>query len=306
MTITSVGYAGTVGDAQWANMVPRVGSGFYSVDDYSSFRVSIAAGTRTVQVAAGGAQAYGVYAVSDAAAPITFPAVASGVRWDLISLRRNWATKATTLAVIPGGSSKALPPRTVTPGTLVDQPLYLVRLAAGSNAIQELVDLRCVVQNAGALAWDDLARSYLTQLGTELRIGNVSWSRVTDDAGAATWVSSEQGDTGWVDVPLGPGWGTPQGSYRTQVRAVGAIVSMRGVVSADTSAAVITNFGTLPGPFRPATFTFLGATHGSSFSTFVGSLMVQPSGLISVPPGYYDGSLGIGRYVPMHGTWFRG
>lgn len=307
MAITSVGYAGTVGDVQWANMVPRVGSAFYSVDDAGSFKVTAAAGTRTVQVAAGGAQSFGVYAVSDGPQTFELDSVASGVRWDMIVLRRNWATKATTIAVIQGGSTKALPPRTVTPGTLVDQPLGLVRLAAGSTSIQEIADVRCSVHNGGAVGWDDLVRSYLNQMGTVLRIGDTVWYRVTDGAGSPAWISSDMSDTGWVSVPTGLGWESASG-YPLEVRAIGPGVQLRGALSAKTAQASVLNLGVIPELFRPSRSVFLGAYHGgySSSGNHVGELLLTAAGLIYVPPLYYDGSLGIGGVVPVHGNWFRG
>lgn len=309
MAITSVGYAGTVSDEQWAKMVARVGSAFYSVDDFASFKVSAAAGTRTIQVATGGISGKGIYDLSSAAVTRSLGSVPSGVRWDLVVLRRTWATKLSDIVVIPGGSTKALPDRSITPGTVDDQPLALVRVAAGSTNIQEVVDLRCSVHNGGAIAWDDLARTYLNQLGTDLRIGDIMHSRVTDAGGSEVWVSSDMGDTGWVAVPLGPGWEAATGDsagYRAEVRAVGPLVQMRGALTAKTALATVLNFGTVPAAFRPTKYTFLGAAHGSSDSTFVGELLVQPNGQLSTPSGYYHGGLGIGRTVPLHGSWFRG
>jgi len=305
MAITSVGYAGTVGDVQWANMVPRVGSAFYSVDDYASFRVTPAAGTRTVQVAAGGAQAFGVHAVSDAPETFALASVASGVRWDLLVLRRNWATKATSIAVIQGGSTKALPPRTVTPGTLVDQPLALVRLAAGSTSIQEIADVRCSVHNGGAVGWDDLVRTYLTQMGTVLRIGDLVWYRVTDSGGAPAWISSDMGDTGWVAATPGPGWESAAG-YSLEVRAIGPSVQARGALVNKEGAGSLGNLGSVLELFRPSRAIFLGAYHAGYAGAHTGELLLTPAGLLYVPPGYYDGSLGSGGVVPVHGNWFRG
>lgn len=312
MTINSVGYAGTVSDEQWARLIPSAGGANYTVESYGAFRVTAASGTRTVQVAAStdGAAGFGVRDVSDSVISKTLDSVPSGTRWDLIALRRNWATKESTIEVVQGGSAKAIPgppARNTTPGTLDDQPLALARVAAGSPDIQEIVDLRCSVQNGGAVAWDDLARSYLDQLGTELRIGATAWSRVTDAAGSPVWVSSDQTDTGWVAVAPAAGW-VNAAPYVLEVRAVGALVQVRGALLVKTSAATVFNLGTVGGAFRPTRNVLLGARHGGYSSTgdFVGELMVSSAGVLSIPRYYYSGGLGSGAILPIGGMWFRG
>lgn len=305
MTITSVGYAGTVDDEQWARLIPAAGGAFYSVETSGAFRVTAAAGTRTVQIAGGtgGASAYGVRAVSDTAVQKPLDAVPSGTRWDMIVLRRNWATKQSTIEVVQGGSARALPARTNNPGIADDQPLALVRVAAGQTTIQEIVDLRCAVHNGGAVAWDDLVRTYLDQLGTSVRIGNNDWTRVTNASGAATWVSSDETDTGWVNVPRGAGWSNGHLAWHAlRVRRVGVLVSIRGLIQNTTASASILNMATVPNGFRPAEPTPLGVYHSSS--GHFGELIVSNTGVLSGVAGYYSGSLPVKNYIPVHGNWF--
>lgn len=190
MAITSVGYAGTVGEVQWSNMVPRVGSTFYSVDDYASFKVSISAGTRAVSVAAGGASAVGVWDVSNAPVTLNLDTVSSGNRWDMVVIRRTWATKVTSLVVIQGSSTMALPSRNTTVGTVHDQPIALARVAAGSTVVQEVIDLRCIGGDGGLTAFHDLARSYLDRVGTSVRINGTVWDRQIGSMGSPEWISS--------------------------------------------------------------------------------------------------------------------
>lgn len=265
MSITSVGYAGTVGDAQWAEMMPRLGA-TYSVNNYTSFRVTAAAGTRTVQVAAGSASGWGVYATSDSAQPLTLASVPSGTRWDMIVLRRNWATKETTIAVVQGGSAKALPGRNVTPGTLDDQPLALVRLAAGSTSIQEIVDLRCAANNNGLMAWDDLARSYLTYIGTSLRIDKINWYRMTDGNGSAVWISDDMTDTGWVNITKNSGWSWGF----AQVRRIGKVVFFRIGGATRTIGWSATNqlASGIPASMRPDLDWFVVSSHNAGKTEF--------------------------------------
>lgn len=226
MTITSVGYAGTVGEVQWSNMIPRVGSTFYSVDDYASFRVTVTAGTRAVSVAAGGASAVGVYDVSNAAATLNLGSVSSGDRWDLVVLRRNWSTKLTTLVVIQGSATKTIPARNTTVGTLHDQPIALCRVTSstGSAVVQEIVDLRCVGGDGGLTAFDDLSRSYLSRVGTQVRIGNTLWTRTIDALGSPLWAAQDvTPDTGWLSASQNDGWTWGL----AQVRRIGGTVFYR-------------------------------------------------------------------------------
>lgn len=304
MAITSVGYAGTVSDEQWAKMVARVGSAFYSVDDFASFRVTAAAGTRMIQVATGGASGNGIYDLSSTVVTRPLDSVPSGIRWDLVVLRRTWATKTSDIIVIPGGSTKALPARSTTPGTIDDQPLALVRVAADSTAIQEVVDLRCAVHNGGAIAWDDLARSYLNQLGTDLLIGTTSWRRVTNASGSADWVGTP--DTGWVGVPIATAkkWVSVV-NYALQVRRIGSVCHLRGAVRANAGADFST-LATVADDFRPTANTPLGATVMSP-TPIVAELFLQPTGVIWISQDYRTaGSLPVGAVVMLHGTWLVG
>ena len=302
MAIVSAGYAGTVTDAQWAKMVPHVGVAMMSVDDFGSFRVTAAAGTRTVRVAAGSASAAGIYDTSDAAVNVVLGDVASGVRWDLIVLRRNWASKASSVVAIPGSSTKTLPSRNKTPGTTFDQPLALVRVTAGSTVIQEVVDLRVAVTNGGAVGWDDLTRSYLTELGTVIRIGDVVWYRVTNSSGAATWVSDDMTDTGWVAAARGPNWRVVAG-YPLQVRRIGNLVEIRGAVMSQQGANK-DNLGTVPAGFRPASSVPLGATHTNSSAW--GQLFVDSVGRVWMDSRYRSGDNPADEVVMIHGHWFIG
>lgn len=304
MTVTSVGYAGTVGDEQWAEMIPRVGSTFYSVDNYSSFRVTIAGGTRTVSVAAGGASAVGIYDVSNAPITKALDSVPSGTRWDLVVLRRTWATKVTSVEVVQGGSSKVIPTRNVDTGTTHDQPLALVRVQAGSTSIQEIVDLRCASGDGGLIAFDDLARSYLDRVGTSVRINDIAWSRVVDALGSPTWVSSDMTDTGWVSAPRGAGWAAVAG-YPTVVRRIGKVVYLRGAVAVGAGGTgSVTSLCTAPAEFRPTEAAFLGALR-SGLGSYVGELQVAPTGVVAVPVNYSVGGIDGSTVIPLHGTWLK-
>lgn len=304
MVIKSVGYAGTVTDADWRNLATKAVSNLYGVEDVASWRVTVAPGDRTVQVAAGGAYGLGVFDTNDAPVPVQLGTVAAGSRWDLIAAHRDWALGKTTIVAIPGSSARQIPARAFGFGGVNDQPLALVRLDAGKTAPQEIIDLRCIVGDGGMIAFDDLARQYLDRVGTSVRIRDVLWSRVLDSLGSPAWVSSNQADTGWVSLAPGKGWRVANG-YKFEVRAVGDVVSVRGVLVFGKDASV-SNFGVVPEVFRPTMNTPLGAYHAGFSGTHTGELMVTPAGVLLVPNSYYDGSLVLDAGVPIHGTWLRG
>lgn len=215
MAITSVGYDGTVDEVQWASMVSKVGGYEYGVDKAGDFAVSQSAGTRMITIAAGLAWGRGVMDISDAASVIQLDAVTTGSRYDLIAIRRAWGPVnggPSELVVIKGTSAKTLPAnRHSNPGVSDDQPLALVRVQSGSASIPEIIDLRVWGRNGGQLfAKNDLVRSYLATVGTELNVAGVLWQYVPSTNGTAAWIKhGTRSDSGWVTINTGwkSGWG---------------------------------------------------------------------------------------------------
>lgn len=215
MAITSVGYDGTVDEVQWASMVSKVGGYEYGVDKASDFAVTQSAGTRMISIAAGLAWGRGVMDISDAAAVIQLDAVATGTRYDLVALRRSWGPAnggPSELVIIKGTSAKAIPAgRNTNPGVSDDQPLALVRVQAGSASIPEIIDLRVWGRNGGRLyAKNDLVRSYLTSVGTEISVDGTLWQRIVAANDVASWLKlGTINDTGWIRTTSGfqSGWG---------------------------------------------------------------------------------------------------
>lgn len=192
MAITDIGYAGTVSDVEWASLIPLAGGSEYAVPSPDDYRATVAAGTRNVDISPGVAAGQGVLSESGTTVTLNFASVGSGSRWDLVALHRNWGTTTTTLVVIQGGTAKALPARDNTPGVQDDQPLWLVRVAAGQTVVQEIVDIRAFVGNGGAYAVDDLVRSYIDRVGTVITVGTVRWERRIA-LGAAVWIRAGSG-----------------------------------------------------------------------------------------------------------------
>ncbi len=304
MAWSSIGYAGTVNDRQWAGMHPRVGQAAYGVAGFADWRVTAAAGTRVVQVAAGTGWGRGIMDTTDAVEVLpSLASVPSGTRWDLIVARRDWDAKTTTFKVVAGGSTKAIPPRTVSLfGGVDEQPLALVRVSAGSSAIAEIVDLRVFTGAGGAYARDELALQYNTQTGTVLRIGDVEYSRVLNGSGTGVWVSSNMGDTGWVNVTLGAKWAAVAG-YPVRVRRIGDIVHLRGAVKHTTGASIM-NIAAIPGGFRPTASVPLGVHHVSERGGFFGELFVNALGRLWVDEDYRTNSMSGGETLMLGGAWF--
>ena len=168
MTIRSVGYDGSIGEADWANwLAPYLGSP-PMVATPAAFQVSATTGL-SVRVAPGVAHGWGVTDVSDAAETIQLDAVPSGTRTDAIVLRREWAGTSvtpggaatggrTSVGFVKGGVS-GVPTLASSGGTMTEQPLALVKVTAGASTVQVVEDLRAT---SARTAW---VRSELAMTG---------------------------------------------------------------------------------------------------------------------------------------------
>ena len=205
MAITSVGYGGTVDYPDYGKGV--VSGARYTLDRGNPFRPSRVTGgaDRTVRLTGGTAQGYGIRDTeSDAYVDVQLDPVLSGHRWDEIVLRRDWSTETTSLAVIQGGTSRALPTRQKEPGILDDQPIALARVQAGEQYVTDVVDLRCWAGDGGLTAVDTLALAYLDEPGTRVSIGDTTYTYIVLPNGTTRWeqispyVPPAPVDTGWV------------------------------------------------------------------------------------------------------------
>ena len=193
MAITSFGYDGSVSEVAWATMVTGVGSSEYGVLGSNDFKTTAVAGAdRTVSIAAGSAWGKGVYDTSDANITVQLDTVASGSRWDLVAIRRNWSGAAGTTSVVKinGGASKLIPARNVNPGVLDDQPIALVQVTAGQTQPTAIVDLRAWGGNGGMAAMDTLALNYLNRVGSQVTIGGDVWVSTPSTSGTVSWTKA--------------------------------------------------------------------------------------------------------------------
>lgn len=192
MAFTSIGYDGTVNERQWAELVPSVGSSTYGVKGADDLKVSAVPGQPLMlSVAAGTGWGHGVMDTETTNTTIACDTISSGVRWDLIALRRDWQPLAggpTSVAKVTGGSEKVLPDsRKQSPGVWDDQPLALVQWTAGQTQPTSIIDLRCWGGNGGLNAVDELALTYLAKLGAKVRIGTTTWSYEPGANGIPAW-----------------------------------------------------------------------------------------------------------------------
>jgi hypothetical protein len=198
MTITSYGYAGDINAAQWSKIHPEIGASQYGVRDINAWKVAPSAGTRTVSISAGVGWGKGVMDVSDAVATLTFPSQPTGVRFDMVVMRRTFPGGPSAFYVVPGGSTQLMPSRTTYDGGVSgtdDQPLALVKITAGSSAVVVVNDLRVYAADGGVGAFDDMARGYMNTPGTQITTPAGRWERTYDSSGSAIWKNWEY--AGW-------------------------------------------------------------------------------------------------------------
>jgi len=193
MAFTSIGYDGTVNERQWAELVPNVGSSIYGVKGAGDLKVSAVPGQPLmVSVAAGTGWGHGVMDTEVANTTITCDAISSGIRWDLIAVRRNWQPLAggpTSVVKVTGTADQVIPDsRKAEPGVEDDQPLALVQWTAGQTQPTNVIDLRCWAGIGGVIAKDTLALTYLAQLGASVKIGVTEWNYTLGANDMPAWI----------------------------------------------------------------------------------------------------------------------
>ncbi len=191
--ITSVGYMGSVSDSEWAVVAPHLGMRCWVGGAEDLAPSVISASARQVQVAAGTAGGSGVMDVLDASESVTLAPLASGSRVDVVVLRRSWTpagtpTGTTAVAVVSGQSlSAALAALRRSPGTVegADQPAaaFAVAASGGSAAVSLLEYLRVWAANGGMVAASAAVLPTLDEVGTTVRIGADTWTRVPGQGG---------------------------------------------------------------------------------------------------------------------------
>lgn len=190
MAITSVGYDGSVSEVQWSQMVPNVGSSNYGVVGVNDWKVTAHATLdKGVNIAAGSGFGHGIFDTSSSTTTVTGAALASGTRYDLVVAKRDWtgAGGVTTFRIISGTSSRTIPTRATTPGSVDEQPIALLRFDSGQTKPVEIVDLRVWTGTGGAVANDEMALGYLNTPGGRVVIKGGDWLCTSTSSGP-TWM----------------------------------------------------------------------------------------------------------------------
>jgi hypothetical protein len=220
VAFTSAGYGGAVTQESWSELSAHLGH-HYTVAYPESWAVTPATGDRAISIGPGVGIGHGVRDVTSEAEPMFLPAVTSGTtRYDLVVVRRNWSTKTSSFAIIPGGTTRSLPARVVEPGFIDEQPIALVRVNANSTLIGEIVDLRVWGTNGGAVAVSELVRTFLDHPGSRVKIAGEIWSYEKIGADMWDWVN-EDGSSPWVDLVFLPGWQRVGGGAQPRARLTG-------------------------------------------------------------------------------------
>lgn len=185
MAISSVGFAGSIGWAQWAVMAAQVGTDYAALSGLDLSVIS--AGSRVVAIGPGSAHARGVTVTLDAPEQVTMEATAG---WWTVALRRDWTpgpgAETAHVVALHGGQAQAVAAsRATQPGQIDDQPLWLVQVTA-TGAIGQTIDLRCWWGNGALRAATVDALAYLETPGSAVWVGQTLWR--LDSTGA--WVAA--------------------------------------------------------------------------------------------------------------------
>lgn len=275
MAINSVGYDGTINESQWSEMIKKIGTSDYGVVSRGDLQVWNApnSGDRAVQVSAGKAWGHGVFDENTNSVTIQLDSVASGSRWDLIALRRNWtgAGGVTTLVKVNGTSAREIPAsRQKSPGIIDDQPLALVQVSSGSASVTAVIDLRAWAGNGGMIVNNEMALTYLETLGANIYncATGKKYNRIFGHDAQPMWTVGVE--DGWH--PL----------YGTHGAAFGGLppAGSNFLIQAGSSTGYTDNSGygrvIFPKPFPNGLLTVL-LTNGDSYSTF-GRVSFQVAG----------------------------
>lgn len=133
MAWTSIGFDGTINEAQWSQMSTLMGSsgGGYLAAGNGDCLATAVVGSRAVSVAAGSLYGDGIVSTNSGAETVAMTTPVNG-QWYVIALRRTWATNTAALVAIAGATTSTTTP-TAPPtsfptlntdqGVLTDQPI---------------------------------------------------------------------------------------------------------------------------------------------------------------------------------------
>lgn len=303
MAIISVGYDGSVNEAQWADMIKKIGSSDYGVVGAGHWKVTgVPAALRTVSVAVGKGWGHGIFDEINSNVTLELDVVASGFRWDLIAMRRDWtgAGGSSTIIKVNGTSAKDIPTgRASGPGLIDDQPLALVQVTAGQSQPTAVIDLRCWGGNGGMAAANVLSLNYLKSIGAFCTVGNRRWTCVIDSSGNPAWVDvNTPGPI--VSLPMGLDWHGVGGVPNATIVGGGTMVHVMGEVIYHGPVSPISDgwiLATLPAGMRPVRTTYIVGMSDDYKKTQI--FYVSPDGAIRVGPNPMGRAMQFNGIIPL-------
>jgi len=250
VTFITTGYGNTYSTEGWATAHPTIGLATYGVRSPGDWKVTAVPGQdRTVSIAVGRGFGGAVTDKTFENETLQLDPVESGVRWDIIACRRNWITATSSFSKVNGGPNMVLTlGRQSVIGNIDEQPLALVRVAAGEQVPSEIIDLRTWSGDGGGIvAAHELVKSFLNKTGTRLNINGVDWVR---RVGA-------DGDLEWVDVSKATLHGIAGALMGAAPGNGSGVLIQAGTIVQSTDAA---GFGrlTFPAPFPNGLLTVIG------------------------------------------------
>lgn len=306
---SSVGYNGTLGESQLAQMGRFVGAE-YGVGGPHDCEVSSTTGDRAVRVSSG--IGFGGFVMDTVAAEtISLDPVTTGSRWDLIVLRRDWTPSGTPggvttiqvvkgvasttgLKVVPAGKKRGF-------GVVDDQPLALVQVIAGQLPVGIIEDARlwpnkemvAAKSTALDLFYPDAPFGALAYVPGQ----RAFWRRESPTGGAVTWARQReplagvdiltQGqmvtyETGWTGASVTNRM-VRDGNTR-QVKLEARRLGARIVPDSNGSLADVVIGNVIIDSPRftevPFAFKYGGGPTASSYSTYLGLGTLQAGGAI--------------------------
>lgn len=309
MTITSYGYAGTIGPAPvWAKL-QRALNHMWFVDDANDLAVSANTGAvRTVTVGPGVGGGAGIYNYNDGLIQVPLGAPVSGTKWYLIALREDMAGHVSTVVAIDCGTSKYAAHSTAVPlpvlqqneAGLWDVPLALVEVSSTTTTPTAIIDLRLVgVHGGNYFAADENVLQYAVSAGIEINVNGRMWRRIMAGASSTTW-QTELVDTapvlsngasvvdsttnGWtVSGVLQEAWNdNGQLDLYVELRRTGAALAF-GAQNGHLDDLQVCTLDARVRPKRPVDVQAIYIT--SSNSSYGATVSIEPSGAVILKAG---------------------
>lgn len=265
-------------EGAWADAHPSIGLATYGVRSPGDWKVTAVAGQdRTVSIAAGRGFGCGVTDLTYTNDTLQLDTIASGSRWDLIAVRRDWTPTAgvSKFVKVNGGATAVIPGgRNSNPGGIDDQPIALVQVTAGQTQPTSIIDLRTWSGDGGGIvAAHDLVRSFLNKTGTRLNINGVDWLRRSGANDTPEWVKITDGNPkgaaytpSWTGAETWGGGAIVKGYYWRD----GTHVRVQAMIQAGSSSSLglgVIGFSLPPGLPLGADFMATGAGVWNSSGT---------------------------------------